>query len=127
MPPPESEDDAKKLWARSRGVTIEATPESAEAARKYLEAKATADAAKEMMQEWRDKICAAMGEADTLVGPDGKTVIATWKSAKDSSKTDWEAVARALGATEDLIAAHTASVPGARRFAVKAPKEAKSL
>lgn len=39
---------------------------------------------------------------------------ATWGKCKDGKKVDWEAVAKAAGATDALIAQHTAPKPGHR-------------
>lgn len=119
MPPPTNEADCKLLWARSNpGKSVEATDEIAAKLLKYADAKATEKAAKEIAAGLQGDICAAMGDAEVLVGPDGRPLL-TWKSAKDSAKTDWEAVARELGATPEQIAAHTESKPGARRFLTK--------
>ena len=43
----------------------------------------------------------------------------TFKSTKPSQKVDWEAVAKELGATPDVIAKHTALTGGSRRWAFK--------
>lgn len=121
MPPPTNEEDCKLLWARSNpGKTVTATDEIADKLLRYADAKATEKAAKEIAAGLQSDICAAMGDAEILVGLDGKPLL-TWKSAKDSIKTDWEAVARELGADAEHIAAHTEAKPGARRFV---PKEA---
>ena len=45
--------------------------------------------------------------------------MATWKNNKDSIKTDWEAVAKALQAPADLIAEHTTTKPGNRPLLLK--------
>lgn len=45
--------------------------------------------------------------------------IATWKAAKDSMKTDWQALAKSLGATPEQIAAATTATPGSRRLNLK--------
>ena len=79
---------------------------------------ATEKAAKAMAAGLMSDICAALGDGEILVGPGGKPIV-TWKSAKDTVRTDWEAVATDLGATADQIAAHTETTPGSRRFVVK--------
>lgn len=53
---------------------------------------------------------ARIGECAGLAG------IATYKANKDRPVTDWEAVALELGASDELIAAHTTVKPGARVF-----------
>lgn len=52
-------------------------------------------------------------------------VLVLWKNNKDSTKTDWESVAREAGATDELIKKHTSIKTGARVFAVKDPDKAK--
>lgn len=124
MPPPMNEADCKLLWARSNpGKTVETTEEIAEKLRKYADAKETERAVKDIAAALQSDICAFMGDAEVLVGLDGKPLL-TWKSAKDSMKTDWEAIAKELGATPELIASHTEAKPGARRFTPKAQKAA---
>jgi len=40
----------------------------------------------------------------------------TWKATKGSARVDWEAIARDLGATPEVIAKFTTTTPGSRRF-----------
>ena len=119
MPQPTCEDDCRILWARSaagkQDVATEATIARLAA---YREIKAKIDALKEEQSSAQSDILAAIGDAEVLVDSTGRA-LATWKSAKDSSVVDWEAVARAAGATDELIARHTATKAGARRFVVK--------
>ena len=63
---------------------------------------------------------AAIGDADGLEWVNGKV---TWKATKDSSKVDWEALARSLGVQSDLIKKHTEIKPGVRRLLVSPAKE----
>jgi len=58
-----------------------------------------------------------MEDGEVLLGPDGAK-LATWKSNKDSSKTDWEAIVKALDPPKHLVAAWTTTKPGARVFRV---------
>ena len=119
MPPPTNEEDCKLLWKRSNpGKTVTATDEIAEKLLRYADAKATEKAAKEIAAGLQSDICAAMGDAEVLVGLDGRPLL-TWKSAKDAVKTDWEAVAKDANATAEQIAAHTETKPGTRRFLPK--------
>lgn len=46
----------------------------------------------------------------------------TWRNNKDSLKTDWEAVAMALGATPELIAAHSEMKQGTRVLKISQAK-----
>jgi putative phage-type endonuclease len=63
--------------------------------------------------ELENRLKAIIGEAEGIQGICGRI---TWRRAKDSKKVDWEAIARALGASEDLIEEHTNTVPGSRSF-----------
>lgn len=63
----------------------------------------------------------AIGEHAGLQGMAAK---ATWKAAKDSSKTDWESIATALHAAPELIAQHTTVKEGSRRFLLTSSKAA---
>ncbi len=81
-------------------------------------ARRNKEAAETAETEAANKLKSIIGEA---AGIDG---IATWKRVKDSQKTDWEAICRELPAVPaDLIAKHTTTKPGYRRFCPKLPKE----
>jgi putative phage-type endonuclease len=119
-PAPRSEDDCRRLWAQHRPATVcFATPEAEVAMTRLTTAKARIAEAKAEEAEARLVVMAAMQDKEVLKTADGARVLATWKAAKDSQKTDWQAVARAAGASEELIAAHTTTVTGARRFLMK--------
>ncbi len=119
MPSPATEADCRLLWARSNpGKSVEADGKAVAAVAEYRAAKEQLDELKKLVEQARGDIVAAMGDAETLTGPDGRA-LCTWKTGKDTSRTDWEALARELGATEEQIAAHTETVPGARRFLLK--------
>ena len=69
--------------------------------------------------EYENKLKAIIGEAEGIQGICGRVL---WKKNKDSEKTEWEAVARALNAPADLIAQHTIIKPGPRVFRPTAAK-----
>lgn len=117
-PEPYSEVDVKLLYPRDTGSSIEATPEIADAVAELAALKAQAKdiEAKEGLAGM--KIKTFMGENATLIGLDGKP-LATWKTAKGSQKTDWKAIAEALAAPPEIIAAHTTTSAGSRRFLIK--------
>lgn len=118
-PPPSNEEDCKRMFARSNpGKTVDATYDINERVKELAEVNAKIKALEGDAQRMRDEVCAFMGDAETLAGFDGKPIV-TWKSAKDSRRTDWQAVAREAGADVNLIDLHTKSVPGSRRFIVK--------
>lgn len=119
MPPPTNEADCKLLWARSNpGKTVTASDEVAAKLADYRRFKADEKTAKEAVGRLQSDIEAYLGDAEILVDTVGKPLV-TWKSAKDSRKTDWESLARALGATDAQIADYTTSTPGPRRFVAK--------
>ena len=124
MPPPINEEDCKLLWARSNpGKSVTATEEIEAKVKAYLEADARAKEAKAEADKVKGEICAFMQDGEVLTDLTSKPIL-TYKSAKDSVKTDWEAVARTLNATDDLIAKFTKTTPGSRRFTPKAKKVA---
>ena len=124
MPPPATEEDCRLAWARSNpGKRVTASAEVAAALGRYRDLSAEAKRIGEEMDAAKCAVCAAMGDAETLAAEDG-TALATWRSAKDSVRVDWEAVARECGATDEQIAAHSETRPGARRFVLKAAKKA---
>ena len=94
------------------------TPEVVAALDAIADAKARAKQAEKDEADAKMIVMAAMQDNEALKSSDGNT-LATWKNAKDSAKTDWEAVARDAGATAELIAKHTKNVPGSRRFLAK--------
>lgn len=119
MPPPKTEGDCRLLWARSNpGKKVEATDEIKDKLLRYANAKATERAAKDVAAGLQSEICAAMGDGEVLVGPNGDPLV-TWKSAKDSVKVDWEALALSMKPTKEQIAAYTETKPGSRRFLPK--------
>lgn len=124
MPPPKNDEDCRLLWARSNpGKTVRATAEVAARLEAFAAAKAEERAAKEKAAAAMGDVCAFLGDAEILSDPATGRPLATWKSARDTPSTDWEAVAKALGATDELVAAHTVQKAGARRFVVKTPRD----
>lgn len=127
MPKPTSEADCKLLWARSNpGKSVESSEEIAAKIERYRDLKATEKEIKDEIAATQSDICAAMGDAETICDATGKPLV-TWKSPKDTAKTDWEKLARWMYAQEHTttelpatyIEKFTESKPGARRFLVK--------
>jgi hypothetical protein len=52
-----------------------------------------------------------------LVGTDSRK-LASWSVAKPTAKTDWQAIAKKLNASDELIAKHTTETLGSRRFTI---------
>jgi len=110
----------KERFAKTAGVVLHATPEIEEWAARLRDAKAQVEVAESAEREARNHIQAFIGDADGVHGAFGKL---SWKHNKPSSKVDWEAVARELGATPQQIAKHTQERPGPRVFRATWAKE----
>lgn len=126
-PPPTRLADLESYYARGRlGSSVEASPEVREALLKLLDVKASMFKLKAESEALELTVKSAMLEATELVDPNGST-LATWRNAKDGTKTDWQAVAERVAlaarvdkhAYEKLIADCTATNPGSRRFLIK--------
>ncbi len=124
-PEPRDAGDAIALYPRDFGTQIVATE-------KILRLLGRAQELKAQISEFEleldgnrkqnvigvmDELKSAMGGASeiTLAGQ----TLATWRAAKDTQKTDWKAVAEAVGATPEIISANTITAPGSRRFLIK--------
>ena len=121
-PPAVCEADCKALWARSRGIEIEASPEIAIAIEELRSVESTIKGLEERESEIKAEVMAVLGEADTLVR--GGQKLCTWKSSKDRDVTDWKAAFEELARTEEpshiasIVARHTETKPGNRVFRV---------
>ena len=123
-PDPLSEDDCKKLWGRHRPATVcFATENVSQALVDIAAAKADQKNAKAAEEQARLVVMQLMQDSEVLKSADGTKVLATWKSAKDSEKVDWEAVARELPSSPELFEAtvrkFTTVTAGSRRFLPK--------
>jgi putative phage-type endonuclease len=112
IPPPCSPDAAQRLAAlrypRNDGALLPKTPE----ARALAHELADIHDEQAALKLRRDRCEAAAKE---LIGPaDGVEACFTWKLDAEG-RTSWEAIARALGASDELIAAHT-KPPTTRKF-----------
>lgn len=127
-PPPRSMSDLAKLFPKSVSAEIVASADIEELVKVYSEISAKAKIAKVELEKAKENIALFMGGNDTLLGVDGKP-LATFKSRRDSLKTDWEAIAKELGANEEMISKHTRAVAGARTFLskIKIKSEEKEL
>ena len=123
-PPPVDENDCKLLWARSNpGKKVYADAEIEAVCEELAAVQADLKSGKAKESELKAKVEAVMGDAEVLLAP-GERKLASWKSNKDSEKTDYEAAFNALvldlnppaekiGA---ILNAHTEVKPGARVF-----------
>lgn len=86
-PAPTSLEDVKLLFPRSVAKQVMATPEAVVAVGQLAEVKAALKEADEREKALKLLVQQAFGEADTLVGPDGR-VLSTWRSTKSSRVFD---------------------------------------
>lgn len=107
------------VYPRDDGESIDADEPTAAALRELRLAAAMEATAIAGKGEARARIQAFMGTATRLVAPGVGEV--TWKATKDSQRTDWQAVAAQMEAENPvvyaaLVANHTTTSPGTRRF-----------
>lgn len=100
-----------KLYETNRLIRAEAVHE--EVARGYAAARERLAAAEEEEALFGNMMRELIGDAEGVTGDGWK---ASWKAPKPGIKTDWEAVARELGATSDVITKHTSPKQNSRRF-----------
>lgn len=112
-PDPSTEGDARRLWTShvaGREKVVDVT--IADAVTELAATNAGIKALEQQAQLCRDRICSAFGDAETISYMGRR--LATWKANKASQKTDWKDVAASCNATQEQIAAHTTTTPGAR-------------
>jgi putative phage-type endonuclease len=117
-PEPRTGAEAAKLFARDNGDLREICGDGdlLETYNALRAARAGLADAELDVDQLADKVKLAIGPAAGLA-LDGKPIV-TWKAAKDTQATDWKAVAAALNAPPEIVAAHTITKPGSRRFIV---------
>lgn len=131
-PEPVCEDDCKILWRRSLPAThVFVSRDTLAAYRRMKDAQDAKNAAKAAEETAKAELQKAMGENECLLGNDGKTILATWKSEKPKTveRTDWEKVAVGLaGCYPDggerlkknvALFTETTTKEGARKFLLK--------
>lgn len=116
-PEPAKAKDVERLFPADNGEALEADEELLVAYNAAREAKARIAQAEADYEAAVERIKLALGERSALT-LNGKPLV-TWKAAKPTRRTDWKAVAEALHAPADVIAAHTTETPGSRRFLLK--------
>lgn len=127
--PPVDASDATTDWikARYRQHTEETLPPE----QRHYELALKRDAVVARLKEATEQKKAIDNALRDEIGATGSSgfkdelVTMTWREAKGRSRTDWEALARHLGATHDQIAEYTNTEPGYRRLYVKLKKGAK--
>lgn len=122
-PEPTSAEDIKRLYKFDSGVVMEADDELLQLVGELSNLKTNYKAAEARIEVLSTQIKAHMGEAALLTYNGQK--LATWKSSKDSFKTDWkEAFIELSGFVDELVAREivaqfTVTKPGARPFILK--------
>jgi putative phage-type endonuclease len=116
-PEPASTKDVERLFPADNGETVEATDDLLAAYNAAREAKARIAQAEADFEAAAGRIKLALGER-SILALNGKPLV-TWKASKPARRTDWKAVAEALHAPADVIAAHTTETAGSRRFLIK--------
>lgn len=118
-PEPESGKDAATLFQSDNGqmIAIDDDTELLVLVNELRLLREQAKGTEQHIEAIESHIKASIGEASGLsIG--GKPAI-TWKASENSAKTDWQAVAKSLCASPEVIARHTQTVIGSRRFIVK--------
>lgn len=114
QPDPVNADDVLRLFPSDNGKAIEASTEALIAYNEAVALRQQISDAEEDLDKRIETIKLALGESAVLA-TNGKPLL-TWKAAKPTIKADWQAIATAAGATVDLVAQFTKSVPGSRRL-----------
>ena len=118
VPPPVDGSAAYGEYLRRRhprdsGLMLPPSPETEALTKRLRQAKAVLKEAEGAEAEAKQALQSVIGDASGIEG------LCTWRTNKDSHKTDWEAVLRDFAATqdiwpEDLIKKHTTTKLGAR-------------
>lgn len=122
-PTPESELDCRKIWAHSRGVPLTGSPDALESAEGLKKAREAIAQMKLREDALKDALASFMQDCDTLLDESGAVVL-TYKSTKDRSVTDTDALIQDLvkqaGLSEEefevLKGKYTQTKAGSRPF-----------
>lgn len=101
-------DYLRRRYPAEQRPMLPVSDEAAQIVARLRIAKAAAKQAAEDEKTIANTLRALIGEAAGVEG------LASWKANRPSSVTDWEALARSLGASPEQIAKFTATKPGAR-------------
>lgn len=131
-PKPTTRADVVSLYPRSVENAVEASPELVDLVAEARVLKARIKADEKRLEPIEEAIVLAIDESDTLIDPNSGEVLATFKSSKDSTTTDWKSIVQNILADpllanvramiENLVASFTTTKPGSRRLLVKMPK-----
>lgn len=118
VPPPIDGSEGARRWLNARfpaddGHEMVADEQLSGWVHALLDAKDAEKALGADIALLENQLKEAMGEAATLAGSDFRV---SWRRSNDQTVVDWEAVAREIGPAADLLARHTTTKPGVRRF-----------
>jgi len=121
LPPPIDATEGSKaflqsFFPRSSGNMLEPTHDSAAMARELHDIRISIDTFEKRKTLLENQLKLAIGDNDGILGNNFKI---TWRSAKDSVKTDWEKLVRDMNVSPELIKEFSKTVAGSRRFIVK--------
>jgi len=116
-PDPSTADDVKWIYAKDDGIVMEADEELIRLCEEIRQGKSIAKQCDARIETLSTRLKCAMGHASTLVYQGQR--LATWKSNKDSTKTDWQAAYLDLGPTKEHTKKFTKTAPGSRPLLIK--------
>ena len=116
-PPPETSEDVKWLYAKDAGIVMDADYDLLAQVTHLAGLKAEIKRLEGAEEMTATRIKCVMGHASTLIYQN-KT-IATWKSNKNSDKTDWRSAYLDLGPTKEHTKKFTKNAPGNRPLLIK--------
>lgn len=121
-PEPRTASEARALWPQHVAAKqVIVGVEVADAVARLADIKARKKSIEAEESEAEGVILAAFGDAEEIVC-DGKK-LCTWKANKPSKKTDWQSIATAMKAPNEVIKAYTVEKPGARVLRLASIKE----
>lgn len=116
-PPPTTYQEISAAFPRSTGGIIEADEATMQAHLDLLEVRRQKKELDGREDQLKLQLCEYLGENEVL-SCDGNT-LATWRTSKPISRTDWKGAAREAHIDQALIDAHTTTKPGTRRLLIK--------
>lgn len=116
-PDPSTSEDIKWLYGKDAGEVMDADDELLTLCRDLQSAKAIEKQASDAVESLSTRLKLAMGNA-AILQHEGRT-LATWKTNKDSTKTDWKAAYMDLAAHPGHIKQFTTTAAGNRPLLLK--------
>ncbi len=117
-PPPDNPDEQAELLARQfpkvqRPQPVEADAQLSLKGQELSKVRAELAALEERKKALSNEIKDWLGDRKAVVADGWK---ASWYDVKGRAKTDWETIARSLGASDEMIQQHTGVGSGTRAF-----------